>query len=259
VLSASSLPPLIEQPDSIVALDNQAIEQVRSLADRLGIAVTSIQPDKCQLWLGENGLALKVPAFNKPFSIDFSSGKYEHRRRFGGGRGQAIARAVGLKQGQIPSIIDATAGFARDAYVLASLGCQVTLMEQNALLCLLIEDALNRAADNETTAEIAGRMRLYHGNAIRLLSEPDIEADVVYLDPMYPSREKSAQVKKEMQLLHQLIGNDQDSAELLSIALRKASKRVVVKRPKGAEFVGGKQPAASVESKKTRFDIYPTL
>ena len=71
MLSASSLPPLIEQPDSIVALDNQAIEQVRSLADRLGIAVTSIQPDKCQLWLGENGLALKVPAFNKPFSIDF--------------------------------------------------------------------------------------------------------------------------------------------------------------------------------------------
>jgi 16S rRNA (guanine1516-N2)-methyltransferase len=76
---------------------------------------------------------------------------------------------------------------------------------------------------------------------------------------MYPTREKSALVKKDMQLLHQLAGADMDSAELLAVARQKAGKRVVVKRPKGAEFVGEQKPGVSIQSKNTRFDIYPTL
>jgi 16S rRNA (guanine1516-N2)-methyltransferase len=250
---------LTETPTSIVALDDPAIGPAQALADRLGLVLSAPLPEENQLWLSEHGLAFKAPAFNKPFSIDFSSGKYDHRRKFGGGRGQPIARAVGLKQGQTPSIIDATAGFARDAFVLASLGCQVTLIEQNLVLSLLIEDALQRAAAEPAIREIADRMRLYQGNAITLLAESDLKADVIYLDPMYPGREKSALVKKEMQLLHQLVGVDIDSAELLSAARSKAGKRVVVKRPKGAEFVGDQKPAASVQSKNTRFDIYPTV
>lgn len=244
---------------SIVALDEQAVGPAQALADRLDFVVSEPHPQSSQLWLSQHGLALKVPDFKHAFSIDFSSGKYDHRRRFGGGRGQPLARAVGLKQGQTPSIIDATAGFARDAFVLASLGCQVTMIEQNLLLNLLIEDALLRAADEPAIAEIAGRMQLYQGNAIALLAESDLKADVIYLDPMYPGREKSALVKKEMQLLHQLVGADIDSAELLSVARAKAGKRVVVKRPKGAEFVGKLNPAASVQSKNTRFDIYPSI
>ena len=249
---------MTETPASIVVVDDHSVSRAQALADRLGLVLSDLQPDKNQLWLSQDGLAFKAPAFNKPFSIDFNSGKYDHRRKFGGGRGQPIARAVGLKQGQTPSIIDATAGFARDAFVLASLGCQVTLLEQNLVLSLLIEDALQRAAAEPAIAEIAGRMQLYQGNAIGLLAEPALKADVIYLDPMYPGRDKSALVKKEMQLLHQLVGADMDSAELLSVARSKARKRVVVKRPKGAEFVGDQQPAASVQSKNTRFDIYPT-
>jgi len=243
---------------AIVALDDQAIGRAQALADRLGLELATIEADNSQLWLSEHRLALKVPDFKQPFSIDFSSGKYDHRRRFGGGRGQAIARAVGLKQGQTPSVIDATAGFARDAFVLASLGCQVTMIEQNLVMSLLIEDALLRAADDPDIAEIADRMQLHQANAINILAEGKLQADVIYLDPMYPGRDKSALVKKEMQLLHQLVGTDIDSAELLAAARAKAGKRVVVKRPKGAEFVGGQKPAASVHSKNTRYDIYPT-
>ncbi|MCX4193588.1 class I SAM-dependent methyltransferase [Methylophaga sp. OBS1] len=243
---------------SIVALDDQAIGRAQALANRLALSLTALQPEATQLWLSEQGLALKVPEFKQAFSIDFSSGKYDHRRKFGGGRGQPLARAVGLKQGQSPSVIDATAGFARDAFVLASLGCEVTMIEQNRIMSLLIEDALIRAADDAAIAEIAACMKLYQGNAIALLAEGKLQADVIYLDPMYPGRDKSALVKKEMQLLHQLVGADIDSGELLAIAREKAGKRVVVKRPKGAEFVGEKKPAASVQSKNTRFDIYPT-
>jgi len=249
---------LTDTPVSIVALDDQAISRAQALADRLGLELSSMQADTSQLWLGDHTLALKVPEFKQAFSINFSSGKYDHRRKFGGGRGQPLARAVGLKQGQTPSVIDATAGFARDAFVLASLGCEVTMIEQNKIMSLLIEDGLLRAAYDSAIAEIAARMKLYQGNAIALLAEGKLQADVIYLDPMYPGRDKSALVKKEMQLLHQLVGADIDSGELLAIAREKAGKRVVVKRPKGAEFVGEQKPAASVQSKNTRFDIYPT-
>ncbi len=249
---------MTDKPVSIVALDDQAIGRAQALADRLGLELSTIQPDASQLWLSEDTLALKMPDFKQPFSIDFSSGKYDHRRKFGGGRGQPIARAVGLKQGQTPSVIDATAGFARDAFVLASLGCEVTMIEQNKIMSLLIDDALRRAADDAAIVEIAARMQLHQDNAISLLAAGGLQADVIYLDPMYPGRDKSALVKKEMQLLHQLVGADIDSGELLAIAREKAGKRVVVKRPKGAEFVGEQKPAASVQSKNTRFDIYPT-
>ena len=60
--------------------------------------------------------------------VDFVAGAMAHRRKFGGGRGEAVAKAVGIKGAELPSIIDATAGLGRDAFVLASIGCQVRLV-----------------------------------------------------------------------------------------------------------------------------------
>jgi 16S rRNA (guanine1516-N2)-methyltransferase len=81
---------------------------------------------------------------------------------------------------------------------------------------------------------------------------------VVYLDPMYPYREKSAKVKKEMQLLQRLLGGDPDSAELLEAARKVARNRVVVKRPAKAEPLGGLKPSLAIHSPNTRYDIYLT-
>lgn len=245
--------------DSIAALDEQSAFAAEQLASQLTLTLQPADENLNQLWLSGHGLALNMPSLGKPFYIDFNGGKYDHRRKFGGGRGQPLAKAVGLKQGQNPSVIDATAGFARDAFVLASLGCSVTMIEQNAIMAALLADALSRATQNADTADIAVRMKIHHSNAIQFLTENYITADVIYMDPMYPTREKSALVKKDMQLLHQLAGADTDSAELLAVARQKAGKRVVVKRPKGAEFVGEQKPSASIQSKNTRFDIYPTI
>lgn len=250
---------LTKHIDAVAALDEQFHEQAQHLTEQLALPLAPADAALNQLWLGEEGLALNMPALGKPFSINFSSGKYDHRRKFGGGRGQPLAKAVGLKQGQNPSVIDATAGFARDAFVLASLGCEVIMLEQNAVMAALLTDALCRAREQESIADIAKRMQIHQCNAIQFLLENPIDTDVIYMDPMYPMREKSALVKKDMQLLHQLAGADTDSSELLTIAREKAGKRVVVKRPKGAEFVGEQKPAVSIQSKNTRFDVYPTL
>lgn len=244
--------------DSIAVLDEQALAEARRLSRQLAIPIKTADDTLVQLRLGQS-LSLNVPGLGKPFDIDFAGGKYDHRRRFGGGRGQPLARAIGLKQGQSPSVIDATAGFGRDAFVLASLGCEVMMLEQSSVMSLLLEDALKRAGTTAAIADIAGRMHLEHIDAIDYLQQTTVTADVIYLDPMYPSREKSALVKKEMQLLHQLVGADTNSGELLAVSRQKALKRVVVKRPKGADFVGNQKPAASIESKNTRYDLYPTI
>lgn len=212
-----------------------------------------------QIQIKHNNIFLQLPELGKPITIDFASGKYDHRRKFGGGRGQPLAKAIGLKKGQNPTVIDATAGFARDAFVLASLGCQVSMLEQSIIMSLLIAQALKNGAENDDISDIVQRLSITHCNAVYYLHQLTVLPDVIYLDPMYPSRDKSALVKKEMQLLHQLIGPDLDSKELLAIAREKALKRVVVKRPKGAEYVGQQKPSVSIESKNTRFDIYPTL
>ena len=70
--------------------------------------------------------------------VDFVAGAMAHRRKFGGGRGEAIAKAVGIKGAELPSVIDATAGLGRDAFVLASIGCQVRLVERHPVVYFAI-------------------------------------------------------------------------------------------------------------------------
>lgn len=191
-------------------------------------------------------------------SVDFVAGAVAHRRKFGGGRGQAIAKAAGLKQGINPSVLDGTAGLGRDAFVLASLGCHVSLVERHPVVAALLDDGLARAYQD---AEIGGwmqqRMQLLPSHHIELLADEMTDSvDVVYLDPMYPHREKSALVKKEMRVFQTLVGSDDDADALLAPALQIASKRVVVKRPDYAEDLAGQKPSTVIETKKNRFDVY---
>lgn len=190
-------------------------------------------------------------------SVDFVSGAVAHRRKFGGGRSQAIAKAVGLKAGANPSVVDGTAGLGRDAFVLASLGCNVLLIERHPVVAALLEDGLRRAyLDAEIGPWMAQRMQLFHGSSLDALDNLQHQPDVVYLDPMYPHRDKSALVKKEMRVFQSLVGADTDADGLLQPALKLAQKRVVVKRPDYAEDLDGIKPSTRIETKKNRFDVY---
>ncbi len=203
-------------------------------------------------------LRLLGPDAPGPVYADFVGGAVGHRRRFGGGRGQLIARAVGVKKGVLPSVVDATAGLGRDAFVLANLGCRVQMVERSPVVGYLLDDALARARLDGEAAEVAGRLSLQIGDARRLLPglAADGRPDVVYLDPMFPPRDKSALVKKEMRLFKALLGTDPDAPALLQAALQTAARRVVVKRPRRAPAVEGPPPGLVFEGKRTRFDVY---
>ena len=189
--------------------------------------------------------------------VDFTHGAVDYRRKFGGGRRQAIAKAVGLKKGATPIVVDATAGLGRDAFVLASLGCQVYMVERNNIIAALLEDGLARAVRNVEIGQwVVKRLKLFNQDSWDFLKNMTIKPDVIYLDPMYPDKKKSALVKKEMRILRELLGDDLDSKRLFVVALTVAQNRVVVKRPAYAPYLTERVPDTSLKTTKNRFDLY---
>lgn len=259
---------------SVLCNTPNMVTAAEALSQSLGVALLLdsepkfIDSSEFVLLCDESGLSLqqtgrKVPG---PIRVDFTSGGVDHRRKQGGGKGQMIAKACGLKAGVYPQILDMTAGLGKDAFVLASLGCRLLLNERSPLVHALLSDGLARGRDlshfdDPELAEILSRMTLLNNGDSRHLGLNQQElltgkVDVVYLDPMFPSREKSADVKKEMRAFHTVVGSDLDSAELLPQALELAEYRVVVKRPRKAPFLNEQTPSFQLSGKSSRYDIY---
>lgn len=222
-------------------------------------------PDRYQLVRSHDRLELHDTKDDKsgPVYVDFVQGKARHRLKFGGGKGQDIAKAVGLNKLKAPYVIDATAGLGRESFVLASLGCTVTLLERNPVVHALLEDGLRRAIESQDEAlcEIVRRMTLIHTDAKQWLqqltnAEPP---DVIYLDPMFPERRKSALVQKEMRFFHEVVGDDQDDDALLALARQHCKHRVSVKRPRHAPLLAEERPAFVITGKAIRYDVYLPL
>ena len=188
--------------------------------------------------------------------MDFVGGAVGHRLRQGGGRGQALPKAVGLHKSPLPLVVDATAGLGRDAFLLASLGAAVTLIERSPVMHACLADGLARAAAaGAPWDQIVARMTLLAGDAKDLL--PQLAADVVLVDPMHPPRHNSALVKQEMRDLRDVVGDDPDALELMTVALAHARKRVVLKWPlRAAPMAGLPPPSHQITGKTTRYDVF---
>lgn len=186
---------------------------------------------------------------------DFLSPALNYRRRKATVRNEALARAAGLRQNVRPVILDATAGFGQDSFILASLGCEVYLFERCPAVYDLLKEALAQIASDPTLAPVAARMHLTLADAGEHLSHPPVPPDVIYLDPMFPAKTKSAAPAKAIQLLQSLAGSDADSADLLRKALS-CAPRIVVKRPRLSSFLADLTPHFSIKGTSSRFDVY---
>ncbi len=232
-------------------------QQAKELASELGLDFvinTQASHYLYLLALTPEYLAVISKGKTSPFYIDFLSNKMLTRSDQAGFRSELIARAMGLKPRENPVIVDATAGLGRDSFVLATLGYQITMLERSPILNALLRDALIRAQKITKSAAIVSNMHLVHTNAIDWL--PKHKADIVYLDPMFPERKKSASVKKEMVIMQELLGKDEDVDLLFEAALTCAKRRVVVKRPRLAANIVERAPNFSITGKSSRFDIY---
>lgn len=190
--------------------------------------------------------------------VDFVSSAVAYRLKHGGGRGEAIAKAVGFGKGKVTHVVDATAGLGRDAFLLASLGAEVTMIERSpqmhALLQAGLEEALQAGGES---AEIASRMTLLYGDAKDLL--PQLKPEIIVIDPMHPPRKSSSLVKLDLRQVREIVGSDEDSLDLMRVALQCATKRVVLKWPrKGDSMEGIRKPSHQLIGKSTRYDVFMT-
>ncbi|MEX0777532.1 MAG: class I SAM-dependent methyltransferase [Phycisphaeraceae bacterium] len=191
---------------------------------------------------------------------------------------QPIAKAIGLKRlKDLPiTVIDATAGWGEDAWLLASLGCHVLAVERHPVVATLLRDGLLRAGAAQpamlsrlsvVTADarhLLRRIARRHEDEQALRDLPAsmrdfLEPDVVYLDPMFPGADaRKAAERKPLRVLRKLVGDDGDARELFDWALLVARRRVVVKRPNKAPPIreADPKPTTAFAGKGFRFDVY---
>ena len=168
---------------------------------------------------------------------------------------ELLVRAARVRGVEAPTAIDATAGLGEDSLLLAAAGFTVTMFERDPVIAALLRDALERASDDPRLAGVVARMELVEGDSVTGLRELGFSPDVVFLDPMFPGRTKSAAVKKKFQLLHHLERPCEDEEGLLSAALAARPRKIVIKRPPKGPWLSGVKPSHSVAGKAVRYDV----
>ena len=188
----------------------------------------------------------------------FIEGPILHRLKYGKGRGQNLAKAVGMKSNKNRNIIDATAGLGYDSFILASLGAKVTLIERSQKMHEILQNGIDEGIlFGGEIEKIINRMELLFGDSKDIL--PKLTPEVIMIDTMYKERKKTALVKNNMRLVREIVGPDTDSIELLEVALNCAKNRVVHKQPRYAEPIKDiKKCSHQIIGKTIRYDIFMT-
>ena len=186
----------------------------------------------------------------------FIEGPILHRLKYGKGRGQNLAKAVGMKSNKNRNIIDATAGLGYDSFILASLGANVTLIERSEKIYKLLQDGISEGMlYGGEISKIIGRMSLIYGDSKNIL--PQLSPEVILIDTMYKDRKKSALVKNDMRLVREIVGTDSDYTELIEVALKFALNRVVIKQPRYAEPLKEiKECSHQILGRTIRYDVH---
>lgn len=173
-------------------------------------------------------------------------------------RQELVVRAAKISKQEGALLFDATAGLGRDGFLLAAAGFRVWMFERHPVIAALLRDGLERAARSPETAAIASRITLVEEDALFALAAPEEQPAVIYLDPMFPARPKSAEVKQNAQLLrHMNLGNLTEETALLQAALALQPKKVVIKRPLKGGKTAVSAPSYSIKGKSVRYEVYP--
>ncbi len=198
--------------------------------------------------------------------LNFATPSLIYRLKHGGGGKQAIAKAIKVSRKEPVKVIDATVGFGTDALILASLNCQIYAIEKNPIIAKLLQNRLTNAQNNPFLAPLVKNITLIIGDSRTIIPElvekNQYIPDVIYLDPMFPTKKKTAASSKQIQLLQTIIANSNlsettcNNLNLLKTCLNYAKKRIVVKRPRISEHLDNIKPNFSLIGKANRFDIY---
>lgn len=228
--------------------------RAEALSKKYGFGIIASAEEADGLYLTYEGDALTLTDGELSVCGDFT--KLEKRLSTKNLATEALVKAATIKGQKSVTVIDATAGLGEDSLLLAAAGMEVHMFEYDRVIFALLEDAVRRAADIPALRPAISRMRLHFENSVEAMQSGSYGADAVFLDPMFPERQKSALIKKKFQLLQKLESPCEDGEALFSAALAVKPKRIIVKRPQKGERLTDKKPSFVIEGSSVRYDCY---
>jgi 16S rRNA (guanine1516-N2)-methyltransferase len=246
------------QRQIVIMRGKTAIEQnlAQSLASTLPLPLVEEAGNDASLVLAfvSDRLELREAGTRPGRGLSIEFGSADGRAvRVGSHRRQPLARAIG----EASTVLDATAGLGRDAWLLASMGFHVIAVERSPIVAALLDNGLRRARmSEELDQRVVSRIRIMQGDARDIITENDGTFEAIYIDPMFPPKTKStALAKKSVRMLRDVVGDDPDAGSLLDAARASSAGRIVVKRADDAPALGS-QPSFAVHGKLVRYDVY---
>ena len=226
-------------------------EREEALAKKVGAILSKEPGEGLSLVWKQEGLTLSG------YGLSFCGNFEQMLSRVSKGRlaSEMLVHAARTKK-EHPFAIDATAGMGEDSFLLSAYGYQVTMYEQNPVVAALLQDALDRAKAHPQLKEIVERMHLVEGNSTILMKGSGLQPDLIYLDPMFPARQKSGLVNKKLQLIQKLESPCVEEKDLFEAALSLHPGKIIVKRPQKGPFLDLRKPAYSNMGKAIRYDCY---
>ena len=226
-------------------------DMAESFSRRTGSPIVNKPGDYLTVLFDSKGVSLS--GFGLSYQGDFEN--MLHRVTNGRLQHEMLAKAVKTDQENLKAI-DATAGMGEDSLLLAACGYQVTLYEQNPVIAILLKDALRRAKKNTVLKDIVSRMQLVEGDSIEHLNKRLDPVDVIYLDPMFPGRQKSGLINKKLQLIQKLEPPCSKETALFDAAMAAQPSKIIVKRPLKSPYLDERVPSYSLKGKALRYDCY---
>ena len=226
-------------------------DMAESFSRRTGSPIVNKPGDYLTVLFDSKGVSLS--GFGLSYQGDFEN--MLHRVTNGRLQHEMLAKAVKTDQENLKAI-DATAGMGEDSLLLAACGYQVTLYEQNPVIAILLKDALRRAKKNTVLKDIVSRMQLVEGDSIEHLNKRLDPVDVIYLDPMFPGRQKTGLINKKLQLIQKLEPPCSKETALFDAAMAAQPSKIIVKRPLKSPYLDERVPSYSLKGKAIRYDCY---
>lgn len=226
-------------------------DMAESFSRRTGSPIVNKPGNYLTVLFDSRGVSLS--GFGLSYQGDFEN--MLHRVTNGRLQHEMLAKAVKTDQENLKAI-DATAGMGEDSLLLAACGYQVTLYEQNPVIAILLKDALRRAKKNTVLKDIVSRMQLVEGDSIEPLNKRLDPVDVIYLDPMFPGRQKSGLINKKLQLIQKLEPPCSEETALFDAAMAAQPSKIIVKRPLKSPYLDERVPSYSLKGKAIRYDCY---
>jgi 16S rRNA (guanine1516-N2)-methyltransferase len=202
------------------------------------------------------GLALVDHYRQKPpLSVDYGSPSLRLRQKKISAKGELLVRAVKEKPGA--RVLDMTAGLGTDAFILASYGHDVTMLERSKTVYLLVKDALKRARQDAELKPVVARLTLHHWDSTRPFL-PAIGFDAALVDPMFDEKKKSALPPGNMQMLQAFLGRGAELQPFLTAAQELGIRRTIVKRPRldRAPAKNAVRPVYQLTGRSSRLDVF---